>query len=558
MINSLKKEKLEEFLIFCILVTVYLFGLFVPLNDNDSAHHATIALNMFLNNNPIDLLSHGEPYLDKPHFQFWLLHLSYILLGVTTFAYKISSFFFTLLTLYSTYKLSKLVFNAQVAKNATLIIATSFAFLMGNVDVRMDAILTGAVIFSIYKVIEYLHNKELKSLILGGLGIAIAFSTKGLFGVGIIGLIILFYTLHKRIFKELFTWKSLLIIPIILVFISPVLYAFYVQFDLHPETIVRGTTGNSGIKFILLDQSFARMKGKEFGESSSNDYFFFFHTLLWSIIPWSLLYCVGVFNQIKKSVKEKTLSTDISLSFVYPILLIYVVMGISKFKLPHYMLPTYPFTAIFIAAYINSLSLDSLKKWNITQNIQYILIAIAAILLNYWAFPVKNHWLTVFYIGLALVVFTKLFIKIKSVNDLVIKGLFASILFWIPFNSNFFPQLLSYQGGQNLAKTANDLNLNNNNVYLFGALDMPYSFDYYTSAVHEFCDLDKIKMLLVNKKPVYLFIEEKDLAKLKENKYGYSVLSKARDYRITVLDLEFINPNTRHQVVTYVYLIKLL
>ena len=73
MIITSIKDKIENFLIFILLFIVYFIGLFIPLNDNDSAHHATIALNMFLNNNPVDLISHGESYLDKPHFQFWLV-----------------------------------------------------------------------------------------------------------------------------------------------------------------------------------------------------------------------------------------------------------------------------------------------------------------------------------------------------------------------------------------------------------------------------------------------------------------------------------------------------
>ncbi|MFA9290293.1 MAG: ArnT family glycosyltransferase [Solirubrobacteraceae bacterium] len=545
--------KLENILIIILLTFVYSLSLFVPLNDNDSAHHATIALNMFLNNNVISLISHGEPYLDKPHFQFWLLYFSYKLFGVSTFAYKISSLFFTILTLFSTYKLTKHIFNKEIAKNATLIIATSFAFMMGNVDIRMDAILTGGVVFSVYKLVQYFDDKKWITLILASLGIGITFSTKGIFGVAIIGLISLFYAIHKGIFKELFQLKFLSIIPLFFLFILPVLIAYYIQFDMHPETIVRGTTGNSGVKFILFHQSFSRMGGKEFGESSSNDYFFFFHTLLWSIIPWSLLYCVGVFNQMKKSIQEKKLFSDTSLSLVFPVLLIFIVMGISKFKLPHYMLPVYPFTAIFIAYYVSGLSKDSLKKWNIIQNIQYVLLIITGIILNYWVFSTESIWLSIFYVFLAFLVFYNL---LKSKN-LILKGTWICILFWIPFNSNFFPKLLSFQGGQNIAKSVNKLKLNNENILYFGAIDLPYSFDYYTAHIHKFCTIEELKIRKSRKLETYLFVEYKDLKQLGENKLFFKLINKAKDFRITVLTGKFLNPNSRKKVVNYVYLVKL-
>ena len=132
MMKKILSSRTENIFLIGFLSIIYLLGLLVPINDNDSAHHATIALNMFLNNDPISLVSHGDPYLDKPHFQFWILQLSFILLGVTTFAYKISSLLFTCLTLYSIYKLARLIYSKDVAINATLILATSFAFLMSS------------------------------------------------------------------------------------------------------------------------------------------------------------------------------------------------------------------------------------------------------------------------------------------------------------------------------------------------------------------------------------------------------------------------------------------
>ena len=552
MIITSIKDKIENFLIFILLFIVYFIGLFIPLNDNDSAHHATIALNMFLNNNPVDLISHGESYLDKPHFQFWLVQLSFMFFGVTTFAYKISSLLFTILTLYSTYKLT----NPFVARNAVLIIATSFAFLLGNVDVRMDAMLTGAVTYSVYKLIQYLLQPKWKTLIFAALGVAIAFSIKGIFGVGIIGLIVCAFAFQKGIMKQLFYLKFLSVIPLFFVFISPVLYAYYLQFDLHPELVIRGTTGNSGVRFILFDQSFARMNGEEFGEASSNDYFFFFHTLLWSIIPWSLLYCLGVFNRIKKSFQEKKLFSDISLAFVYPIWFIFFIMGFSKFKLPHYMLPTYPFTAIFLAYWLQTISVDAIKKWNIAQNIQYAFLILAGIILNYFAFPVERFGLTFLYTFIFFIVILKLRKSVETSSKLVNKGVFVTILFWIAFNSNFFHHLLSYQAGQTLAIKSKELKIEDNNLYLFGELDTPYSFDFYSKYIHQFINFETLEKQKSENKPIFLYIEEKDLKILQEKKYNFKILAKQKDYRITRLTGEFINPRTRNSVLSYVYLVK--
>lgn len=558
MMKKILSSRTENIFLIGFLSIIYLLGLLVPINDNDSAHHATIALNMFLNNDPISLVSHGDPYLDKPHFQFWILQLSFILLGVTTFAYKISSLLFTCLTLFSVYKLARLIYSKDVAINATLILATSFAFLMANMDIRMDAMLTGAVTFSIWKVIEYLNKNSWKSLIFAALGAAIAFSVKGWYGVGIIALTTIFYSISRGAFLDLFKWRFLSIILFFFAFITPELISFYMQYDMHPELLIRGTTGNSGLRFILFDHFYGRMSGQEFGVASSNDYLFFFHSLLWSIIPWSVLYYIGVFDRIARSYREKTLFSNTSLAFVYPVIVIFIGMGISKFKLPQYIIPIFPLTALFLASWIDSFTLRALKKANILQNIQYVLMIIVAIGINYWAFPVQNHILTLVFIIPGVLMLFKLLQKTDSVKNLVLKGVFVTIFFWLPFNANFFPQLLSYQGGQNLAKEANKLSLNNKNLFLFNnELDTPFSFDYYTSYVHRLVTINQMDSLKSNIKPLYLFAEEKDLKFLNDNGHQYNILAKSQDFRVTRLTPAFLNPDTRQSVLTNVYLLEI-
>jgi hypothetical protein len=45
--------------------------------NNNAAHHANIALHMYLTNDYVNLIDQGKDYLDKPHLLFWLAALSY-------------------------------------------------------------------------------------------------------------------------------------------------------------------------------------------------------------------------------------------------------------------------------------------------------------------------------------------------------------------------------------------------------------------------------------------------------------------------------------------------
>jgi 4-amino-4-deoxy-L-arabinose transferase-like glycosyltransferase len=109
-----------------LLGLVYIAGLFVPLMDNDSGHHADIALRMYLTGDYVTLYDHRGDYIDKPHFLFWTSALSYHLFGVTSFAYRFPSFLFTILGTYSIFRLGKELYGHEIGKLAALIAASSF------------------------------------------------------------------------------------------------------------------------------------------------------------------------------------------------------------------------------------------------------------------------------------------------------------------------------------------------------------------------------------------------------------------------------------------------
>jgi 4-amino-4-deoxy-L-arabinose transferase-like glycosyltransferase len=113
-------SKTTYYFLFTLLALVYAVGLFVPLMDNDSAHHANIALHMYLTGDYVSLIDHHGAYLDKPHLHFWLCAFSYKIFGVNTFAYKLPSFLFSVLGVYSTFRLGKLLYNEATGKLAAL------------------------------------------------------------------------------------------------------------------------------------------------------------------------------------------------------------------------------------------------------------------------------------------------------------------------------------------------------------------------------------------------------------------------------------------------------
>ena len=87
--------KKDYIILYILLLIVYISGLWIPLMENDSAQHATMAMRMYLENDFLNIYKAGKDYLDKPHMHFWLAALSFKIFGISDWAYRIPALLFT-------------------------------------------------------------------------------------------------------------------------------------------------------------------------------------------------------------------------------------------------------------------------------------------------------------------------------------------------------------------------------------------------------------------------------------------------------------------------------
>ena len=506
--------------------------------DNDAAHHANIALRMHLTGDYVNLVDNGKDYLDKPHLHFWLCAIAYDIFGVTTFAYKLPSFLFALLGIYSTYRLGKSLYNAETGKLAALLVACSFSWILAINDVRMDAILAATIAFTTWQLVDFINKKTILNLIGAALGLALGFCTKGHIAVFTPFIGILFYILYLKEWKIFLNWKWVILLALFFVFISPVLYCYYLQYDLHPEKIVRGRNHISGIKFILWDQTFERFKGDGFGSDAGNDYFFFLHSFLWAFAPWSVLSYIAVAIRIRSffSRKEEWLTTG-----TFAVML--VLISVSGFKLPHYLNIIFPVAAIMTASWL--IAKRDKPKWSsvifIIQTILIFLMLGILAVINLWAFPISRWWIA---FGALLLLSVLFYYWKKKEFTLLQKSILCSsttiILFFFLLNSNFYPQLLHYQAGNELAKKVKGT-IAPSRIYFWNNT-YSNSFNFYTSSLRQpFSD-----SFLNQGKPVWLFFDKKSLPEIQASGYLLGKQYVHNDYEITMLSLKFVNPHRRN------------
>ena len=153
-------SNLRYWFLIALIFMVYVAGMFVTLFENDSAQFSVMAMRMVQENDFFSLFKGPEEYLDKPHMHYWLAALSYKIFGLHDWAYRIPGILATLLAAYSCYGLGNLLYGKHVGKLSALIFMTAQTIVLGAIDVRTDAVLTGFSILAIWQLTKYIEKGD--------------------------------------------------------------------------------------------------------------------------------------------------------------------------------------------------------------------------------------------------------------------------------------------------------------------------------------------------------------------------------------------------------------
>jgi 4-amino-4-deoxy-L-arabinose transferase-like glycosyltransferase len=361
--NELLSPGLLQFLLI-LAILVNIFGILFPvLGSNDSYFYGVVAKHIIENHDWINLSYAGHDWLDKPHFPFWLTAISYKIFGINAVAYILPGFIFYLIGARYTYLLARHLYTPEVGVVASILYLTAIHLMLSAIDVRAEAYLLGEIIPACYYWHIYNQDSSKKLVMLkGAIFTALAIMTKGVFVVltvfgGVVSL-----WLYNRQWKNFTNSRFLLALAMSLLFITPELLALVLQFDLHPEKVVFGKTGVSGLRFFFWDSQFGRFfdNGPITSGHISNGighYFYFIHTFLWAYLPWSMVFFVALYNIYKDfrlspdlpKVNEQKNNHIFLLGSFIPTFLLF---SCTTFQLDHYTNILIPFATIISANWI--------------------------------------------------------------------------------------------------------------------------------------------------------------------------------------------------------------
>ncbi|WP_290711197.1 glycosyltransferase family 39 protein [Flavihumibacter sp. CACIAM 22H1] len=531
-------------------VLVNLLGLHSSILEPDGALYAGIAKRMAESGDWINLYAHNRDWLDKPHFPFWMTAASYSVFGINAIAYKLPALFFWAMGGWYTYRLARRLYSEPVAQVALLIYLTALHLVISNNDVRAEPYLTGLFAGAVY---HWRCSKGWHGWWIGALFMAAAIMTKGIFIlIPVVAGFLLHWWINGQL-KEALTnpgwWFALGLTGL---FILPELICLYLQFDRHPEKLVFGRTGVSGIRFFFWDSQFGRflntgpIKGK-------GDPFFFLHTLLWAFLPWSILLYSSLADRLRalfRREKGEWVLTGISLSC-------FLLFSASRFQLPHYMNIVFPFFAILTANWLCQLKTG--EKWlNRFSRVQMgISLLLLAGCVGLWALMYATNFRPLVYLlamtaGWILLWTRSAKFGVGQLQRLILSTSLAACTLYGFLNIYFYPAILRYQSGE---QAAGWLNQHRKGEAIYTINPYSYSLDFYSAAPVLYTERANL-LAIAKKKPVLLYTSRQQMDSLLSEKAAVDVIDSFAHYPISKLKIGFLLPHKRPRYLDYRYLLE--
>lgn len=546
-----KQDKLFYLLFIMLAFAVNLSGITHAFFTDDPGLYASIAKNMLYKNDWLALYSYGQDWLDKPHFPFWMVAASFKLFGISAWAYRLPALLFFTMSLWYTYLLGKKYYSQEIGFIAVLIVLASQYVIMSNTDVRAEPYLMGLITGAIYHITQLNDKFNYRHLLLAALLAACAVMTKGIFVLVVIYGSLLGQLLFQRKFTSVFSIKWIGLFLLTALFTLPELYALYVQFDLHPEKIVFGRQGVSGIKWFLWDSQFGRfVNSGPISQQKSGDVFFYVHTLLWAFAPWCLFFYYALYKRIRGIIKGEKQAEYYTLSGGLMLLLLF---SLSRFQLPFYTNILFPLFALITAPYcLEQLSARGSRIRAISFWLYIALFIFGVFIINLFLVPDSYLAFVIACIGFFILIST---IK-RRIKDALKVNVFitaASALFAnFYIATNLYPALIAYNGQVAAAKYVNQPQFKNYNIYSLKQQNNVFQFGCDKPV--GYIPLEKFGALLSGSN-IVCYANQQSVDHLRQQNISFKVMASFTNYPQERILPAFVNKKKRNTVLDKVYII---
>ena len=516
MIKTFLNKKIFLLLIFLIFFScLALYKIGVPsIFEEDEAKLAEISREIVITGKWVDIQHNFSPNFHKPPLYNWVTVSAFKVFGINEFAVRFWAALFGLGTLIITFFLASLIFDKKIGLLSTVILGSSFMFLILN---RMGLVDTGLTFFVsltlLLFLVSYLNKKQRYLLSFTGITAALGLLTKGPLGIILPAATVFCYLIYKKdftFFKQYF--KEILIATIL--FFAVGLPWWVIEYNIHGTAFLQGLFGQ-----FMLGIYF-----NEFQKHAEPIYFYFLVILI-GMLPWSIHSYYGLGISLKKEFRNK------SAFFLIWFLIVFVLFSFAKTKIPSYSLPLFPPLAIITAVGINYLLLNTKKKLAVSKFITFggLMFLFAALLIVAFLVKVDAEFSAIqtiikLFLGSSLIlsclgfIFSyaknktlRFYFSLGSLFLITLVFYYMSLTYFLPFYENFKP---SKEAALSLKKAYPNADFS---IYTFDEWRLS-SFVFYLNAKKGAEVLRTEKQLvatLKSKSPAVIFIGKNSYQTLK-------------------------------------------
>ena len=193
------------------------------------------------------------------------------------------------------------------------------------------------------------------------------------------------------------------------------------------------------------------------------------------------------------------------------------------------------------------------KAFYIIQLSTSVLLLATTALVNAWAFPVKS---TEVFIGLIFFLVVVFYFFLSKMYNNIQRSITISVatiaLFFFLANTNFYPQLLTYQGGKPLANITRGV-ADPKNVY-FWKNTFSSTYNFYSSSNRQVYDDSLTRRV----KKFWLIYERSQQSQIDSLGLVFGKTFSVPDYEITRLKKDFIDPATRQKTLDAMLMVEVI
>ena len=265
-----------------------------------------------------------------------------------------------------------------------------------------------------------------------------------------------------------------------------------------------------------------------------------------------MLFIGGLILIIKRN-QQKLSAMEV---FPYLVLLIvFPLISMAQFKLPHYLNVLMPLFALATAKFIAyCFQLKKMpKSVKLIQLLILLLYFTLGMLLFFGIFEERrNSFLFVLLLAVSIwSLRAVIHLKFHSFERLLMFNAIGLIFVNLILNTSFYPQLAEFQAGYTTARELNASPYAKSPIYKLTAKHS-WALDFYHQRplkLLKAVDLDSFEGLL--------YVGQEEFDAIKASGKNYDLISKKTQFSVSRLNLKFLNPKTREQVTSYRYLLQL-